>query len=1088
MKLRWKSRWMSAFLVALALFIAMPASVFAIDGVYHAPYGTDDLYDVQVTERLPRDPVAGDTVYLKLTTWPIEAGQATWITWTKNGVTQTVINGTWKYNNGNNSYWEVNMGSFSKGDAVTYTVHANKSGANEKTIGPFSFTVTGWESVASISSYTNSTNHVVLNASPNTGTMSPKINIAFQADDVFRVQLSPKGTATMATGLSNYTFADNTTYYLISTSALKIRIDKNPYKMSVYKPDGTTLIAREYDSTVNRNMAWLTDGSNIIDKVQDNLYSPTSEQFYGFGEHYNNFQKRGYDVDTYVYNQYKNQGSKTYMSIPFFVNTNGYGVYVNSTYYSKFKLATDRSDMYNFTVNTSGASTSMLDYYFVYGSNVKDVISNYSDLTYKPTMLPKWAFGLWMSANEWDRQSEVTTALSNASTNNIPATAVVLEQWSDENTFYIFNDATYTPKTGSAAFSYSDFTFGTKWPNPAQMATDIHNAGMKLVLWQVPIQKYTNYAYTQKDNDESYMISQGYAVGDGNSGQYRLPAGSWFENSLLLDFTSTSAKNWWMSKRAYLFDGVGIDGFKTDGGEMVWGRWLTFNNGKKGDEMRNQYPNDYVAAYNDYAHSKKADSVSFSRSGTSGAQKSQIFWAGDQESTFGAFRDAMHAGLTSSISGVPFWSWDLAGFTGDTYPTAELYKRSIEMAAFSPIMQFHSEKSNPSPSEERSPWNAATRTGDSTVLTTSQKFINARMNLLPYIYSEAKKTSDTGIPLMRAMVVEYPGDTSTFGLTEQYMFGDNLLVAPVVNQGETSKSVYLPAGEWTDFWWGAMRPGSQTISYYASVDDMPVFAKAGAILPMNLNSTYTVGGTIGNDLTNYTNLTFRVFPQGTTSYSWYDGTTTRTITSTEEYNLDKVTVSVPALTVTSTLQVLTKKPSSVTKDGSGLTEYSSVSSLSSASQGWYYDSAAKLAYVKISSGVSARSVVLNGVDKNAYEAEFATLNAVSTNTNHTGYLGTGFVDGFATSGDSVEFQVYAPSAATYSIDVRYSAGGGAGSRAIYKNGVKVTDLSLSATTNWDTWNTATLSTSLNAGLNTIRVQYDSGNSTGINLDNVGIRW
>lgn len=1084
---RWKSRWVSALLAA-ALIAVAPANVYAIDGVYHAPYGIDDLYEIQQTERYPRDPVAGDNVYVKVTTWPVEMGQATWITWKKNGVTQSVINGSWQYNSGNNSYWQIGMGSFSKGDVVEYTVHANKDGTNEKTIGPFTFTVTGWESVASIGSYTDSSNKVVLTGSPNTGTFTPKIGISFQADDVFRVQLSPKGTSTFATGLSNYTFADNTTYYLISTSALKIRIDKNPYKMSVYKPDGTTLIAREYDSTVNRNMAWLTDGNNVIDKVQDHFYSPVSEQFYGFGERYNNFQKRGYDVDNYVYNQYRNQADKTYMSIPFFVNTNGYGVFVNSTYYSKFKMATERSDMYNFTVNTGGASTSMLDYYFVYGSDLKDVISNYTDLTYKPTMLPKWAFGLWMSANEWDRQSEVTSALSNASTNDIPATVVVLEQWSDENTFYIFNDATYTPKTGSAAFSYSDFTFGTKWPNPAQMATDIHNAGMKVLLWQVPIQKYTNYAYTQKDNDESYMISQGYAVGDGSGGQYRLPAGSWFENSLLLDFTNTSAKNWWMSKRSYLFDGIGIDGFKTDGGEMVWGRWLTFNSGKKGDEMRNQYPNDYVAAYNDYAHSKNADSVSFSRSGTSGAQKSQIFWAGDQESTFSAFRDAMHAGLTSSISGVPFWSWDLAGFTGNSYPTAELYKRSIAMAAFSPIMQFHSEKANPSPSEERSPWNAATRTGDSTVLTTSQKFINTRMNLLPYIYSEAKKTSDTGIPLMRAMVVEYPGDTNTYGLTEQYMFGDSLLVAPIVNQGETNKSVYLPAGEWVDFWWGAMRPGSQTISYYAGVDDMPVFVKAGAILPMNLNGTYSVGGTIGNDLASYTKLTFRVFPQGTTSYSWYDGASTKTITSTEEYDLNKVTVSVPALTVTSTLQVLTKKPSSVTKDGTTLTSYSSVANLNSASEGWYYDTAAKLAYVKIASGASARSVVLNGVDKNEYEAEFGTLNAVSTNTNHAGYFGTGFVDGFATSGDYVEFKVYAPSAGTYDIDVRYSAGGGAATRAIYKNGSKVTDLSLPATADWDSWNTASVSTTLNAGMNTIRVQYDAGNSTGINLDNAAIRW
>lgn len=1075
------------FLLMLLLLIAPRAH--AISGVYHLPTGIDDLYSTQSTERSPRDPIAGDNVYLNVTTWPIESGQATWITWTKNGVAQSNIGGSWSYNSGGNTYWSINMGTFAKGDIISYTVHGNKDGVNQQNSGPFTFTVTGWESVSSISSYTNSTNHVVLNATPNTGSMTPKINFSFTADDVIRVQLTPKGTATLATGLSNYTFTDNSTYYILATSKLKVRIDKNPYKMSIFKPDGTTLIGKEYDTATNRNMAWLTNGSTMITKVEDHFYTPSTEQFYGFGERYNNFQKRGSDVETYVYNQYKNQNEKTYMAIPYFVNTNGYGVFVNSTFYSKFRMATERSDMYSFTADTDGSSTSMLDYYFIYGNDLKAVEANYATITSKPTMLPKWAFGLWMSANEWDRQSDVTTAMSNASTNNIPATAVVLEQWSDENTFYIFNDATYTAKTGSQSFAYSDFTFpsGGKWPNPASMAANVHSNGMKLVLWQVPIAKYTSYPYQQKDNDEAYMIAQNYAVGNGSGGQYRLPAGTWFENSLLLDYTNTTAKNWWMGKRSYLFDGVGIDGFKTDGGEMVWGRANTFANGKKGDEMRNQYPNEYVKAYNDYAHSKKSDSVSFSRSGTTGSQTSQIFWSGDMESTFPAFQQAVLAGMTSNISGVPFWSWDLAGFTG-AYPTAELYKRSTEMAAFAPIMQFHSEASNPGISEERSPWNAQARTGDTSIISHFAKYTNTRMNLLPYIYSEAKKTSNTGVPMMRAMVLDYPTDSNTYNLTAQYMFGDNLLVAPVVTEGETSKSVYLPQGDWIDFWFGAQRPGGQTISYYAGVDDLPVFVKAGAILPMNLNANYALGGTIGNSLTSYTNLSFRVYPFGTTTYDWNDdiGGSVKTITSTEQYGLNKETISLPAVPTTATLQVFTTKPTSVTVDATPLTEQTSLASLISNSTGWFYDTVQKFVYVKVSSSVSTRSIVLNGVNKVEYEAEFATLNAVNANTNHTGFTGTGFIEGFATLGDYVQFDVYVKAAGTYTVDLRYSAGTSAASRAIYANGVKITDKALPVTANWDTWNKVSQSLSLNAGKNTIKVSYDATSSAGINLDNIAI--
>ncbi len=1075
--------------IMLILLLLFSTSVFAIDGVWHKPYGIDDLYTVELTERHPRDPVAGENVYINLTTWPIEIGQATWISWTKNGAAQANIGGTWKYNSGNNSYWEVSMGSFNKGDVISYTVKANKDGANEKSIGPFQFTVTGWEHVSSISGYTNNANSVVLNAVPNTGSLTPKINIVFMDEDVFRVQLSPTGTATMATGLSNYTLANFTDYLTMTTTKIQVRIDKNPFRMSVYKADGTTLIARQYDSTLNRNMAWLTNGSTIINKVQDHFYSPATEEFYGFGERYNDFSKRGQDIDTYVHNQYLNQGARTYLSIPFFVNTKGYGIFLNSTYYSKFRLATERSDMYGFTADTGGSSNSMLDYYFIHGNDLNDVIVNYTDITSKPAALPKWTLGLWMSANEWDRQSEVDAAITNANNNNIPATAVVLEQWSDENTFYIFSDATYTAKPGSDAFVYSDFTFPStgRWLNPAVMATNIHNNGMKLILWQVPVLKYTDYAYQQKDNDESYMVSQGYQVGNGSGGSYRTPTGTWFGNSLLLDFTKTLATNWWMSKRAYLFDGVGIDGFKTDGGEMVWGREVSFSNVKKGDEMRNQYPNEYIRGYNEYARSKKSHAVTFSRAGTTGSQKYQIYWAGDQDSTFSAFQDAVRAGMTANISGVPFWSWDLAGFTG-SFPSAELYKRSIAMAAFAPIMQFHSEKANPSPSEERSPWNVASRTADNTVITTSAKFVNTRMNLLPYIFSEAKKTSDTGKPMMRAMVMDYPSDTNTHHLDAQYMFGDHLLIAPIVVQGQTSKSIYLPAGEWIDFYWGVQRPGSRTISYYAGVNDIPVFVKPGAIIPMNLNANYELGGTIGNNLTSYTNLTFRVYPKGSISYQWNDdiGGGVKTISSTEEYGLNKETVSLPPVTSTTTLQVFTTKPSSVTVGGTTLTERTSLSNLISNATGWYYDTVQKFVYVKVGSSTSTRSIVLNGVNKVEYEAEFATLFNVTTNTNHTGYMGTGFVDGFATLDDYVEFDVSVKSAGSYTVKFRYSSGGGNASRAIYVNGSKILDLSLPATANWDTWAAASTTLSLNAGNNTIRVKYDSTNTLGINLDNTAV--
>jgi len=1085
------------FSVFIILFLLLGQSAYAIDGVYHYPYGWDDPYNIQPTEITPRDPMAGDSVTVHITTWPIEPGQTAWVTWSKNGVNQTPVGAAWDYNSGNNTYWKASLGTFAKGDVITYTVHGNKDGANQKDAGPFTFKVTGWESVASLSSYVNSANHIVFSAVPGTGSFTPKINLSFAADDVYRIQLSPNGGGTFATGLNNYTVADNASETWISTSKLKIRMVKNPFRMEVYKPDGTTLIAKEYDSSSNRNLAWATDGGSVISKVEDHLYSPASEAIFGLGEHYDQLNKRGQVVQTYVFNQYKNQasGDRTYMSIPFFVNSAGYGVYVNSTYYSSFDLANSRSDMLGFTVDTGGAASSMLDYYFVGGGDPESVIANYATLTSKPKALPKWAYGLWVSANEWSNQSKVDTVVNNLNTYGIPASSLVLEQWSDENTFYIFNDAQYTPKTGGQTFAYSDFTLpsGGRWPNPQQMATNLHNNGLKLVLWQVPIEKYITGTYAQKDNDEAYMLQQNYEVRDGNGGAYRIPNGSgWFDNSLLLDFTNPSAANWWMSQRAYLFDGVGIDGFKTDGGEMVWGRANTFSNGKKGDEMRNEYPNAYINAYNTYASSKKnGDSVTFSRSGTRNAQQNQIFWAGDQESSFTAFQQAMKAGLSAGISGVPFWTWDMAGFSGDV-PSVELYKRGFEMSTFAPIMQFHSEKADPSQnngySAERTPWNIQSRYGDTTVVPQFTKYANIRYNLLPYIFSEGTKAANTGVPMMRALALEYPNDSQTYNLSSEYLFGGSLLVAPVINQGETNKDVYLPQGDWIDFWYGAQRPGGRHISYNADVSTIPVFVKAGSILPLNLNAQYELGGAIGNSMTSYNNLTFRIYPYGTTTYDWNDdvGGSVKTITSTEQYGSNQVTVNLPAIASTKTLQVYTTLPSSVTLGGSPLSSYSTLSGLIAASSGWFYDPVQKLVYVKAGSSSAAQTIVLNGVNKAEYEAEFAAQTNVTVNTNHAGYTGTGFVDGFAEVGDAVSFDISVKTASTYTIKLRYSCAAGNATRAIYVNGSKVTDLTLPQTANWDTWGAASLSVSLNAGMNTVNVAYDSGNTLGINLDNAAV--
>jgi alpha-glucosidase (family GH31 glycosyl hydrolase) len=980
--------------LVFTLLAAPPAHANTLDGVWHNPYGADELYATQPTERSPRDPMAGDNVTVRATTWPVAPGQSVWVTWSVNGVAQTPRGASWDYNSGNNTYWKLDLGSFARGDVVEYTVHADVNGGGQRSSGPSSFTTTSWSTVTDVTSVVDNGTSVDIVTGDSAGDFTPKVRFAFPRLDGFDVQIAPTGAGLELSGLPDYTVTDGASQVEIATDELVLRIDKNPYRLSVYEGDGTTLITRQYDPAVFRNIGWASDGETTVTRIEDHFLTPTGERFEGFGERYDRLDHRGTDVHNYVYNQYQDQGAtrRTYYSVPYFANSAGYGIHVPSTRYAIFNLATHLDDMAGFTVDTGGALDSTLTYQFFTGDQT-EMLDDFTAETGRPLLPPKWAFGLWGSANEWNNQAEVEAWLDQVESSGIPHSVLVLEQWSDEATFYLWKDAQYTPTDGSTPLQYDDLTFpsGGAWSDPKQMIAEAHAQNVKVLLWQIPVLKenFTSNPATapqQHLNDKAYAQAQGYLVDDGTGQPYRIPTGQWFGDSTVPDFTDAEATDWWMDKRRYLVEELGVDGFKTDGSEALFGRDLIVSDGRRGDEMHNAYPNEYTSAYNDFVQETTgADGTIFSRAGTSGGQSESIFWAGDQASTFGAFQEAVRAGQSAGQSGVPFWAWDLGGFTG-SFPSAELYLRSTAQAVFSPIMQYHSEKADPSPSEERTPWNVQARTGNTTVVPTFARYANVRMNLVPYLYTEADDSATTGVPMMRAMSLAFPDDPDAAQYDQQYMFGSQLLVAPITNQGQTVKDVYLPAGEWYDFWNGGRASGEGVKMYDAGPDGIPVYARAGAVIPLNLNDAYEVGGTIGNDVESYDNLVFRVYPSGESSYEYFEDQANahRRIDVSADRAARTVEVSAPALTTASTFQVSGTKPDTVTVAGSALPEVNSVSALAASTEAWYWDAKQQLTYVKVGASTGERTILLLGVDKAGYEAEFAGHTAVSTNADHPG--------------------------------------------------------------------------------------------------------
>lgn len=566
-----------------------------------------------------------------------------------------------------------------------------------------------------------------------------------------------------------------------------------------------------------QRVEWLTDGQRKR-RVRLSFPAQPDERFFGLGERFNALDQRGNILDVRVYEQYKNQGKRTYLPIPFLLSSAGYGLFVQSNRWMQFDLAASTPDQWTLEADLGPDET--LSLHGFSGADPLAIIAQFTNLTGPAALPPEWSFGLWMSSNEWNSQERVEREVQTSLDHGIQPSVVVIEAWSDETTFYIWNDAEYDSKPGADAFRYSDFRFPAagKWPNPKHMVDWLHDNGMKLLLWQIPVLKVLEKPHPQHEADRAHFEQSGFGVREADGSLHQVRP-FWFRNGYIWDVTNPAERDWWLGKRAYLLDDLGVDGFKTDGGEHMWGSQTRFADGRQGDELWNTYPQEYTAAYYDVTQAKR-QGVTFSRAGFVGSQRAPLHWAGDENSTWEAFRHSILAGLNAGISGIPFWGWDFAGFSGEI-PTAELYLRGTAMAVFCPIMQYHSEY-NPQriPSRDRTPWNIEERTGDPRIIPLFKQFADLRERLRPYIWQEAQHSAATGEPMMQALRLWYP-QASDY----QYFFGRDLLVCPVVEPGQETWSCYLPPGQWYDFWTNQALTGDQVVVVEAPLDRIPVFSR-----------------------------------------------------------------------------------------------------------------------------------------------------------------------------------------------------------------------------------------------------------------------
>jgi len=589
---------------------------------------------------------------------------------------------------------------------------------------------------------------------------------------------------------------------------------------------------------------------------------------YGLGERFDQVNQKGRTVTAEVTEKFCNQGNVSYCPIPFFFTNNNFGLFID-TY-----TVTNYSFYNEMIIRINKDSKGQLPIiYFFYGSPA-EILMNYSKITGNPVMVPKWSFGPWMSANRWHSEEEVITQLENMKKYKMPYTVMVVEAWSDEATFYRFQE-------------------DGKWEDPEGLIRLLQENGVHLILWQIPVIKKMDHNERHEilDQDWAYAVENNLCIRNLDGTPYTIPENHWFAGSLLPDFTNEETVRWWFDKRQYLLS-MGVDGFKTDGGEFVLRDDCFAKDGSTGLELRNQYAADYVEAYSNFVGK---DRILFSRAGYKGQQKFPMQWAGDQMSTWEEFKHILTAGLSIGLSGVPFWGFDIAGFAGPM-PGLNLYERATQLAVFAPVMQWHSEPVGGQYADilavkpgvnDRSPWNVSILYEDAKVLERLGFHYNLRMNLLPYLYNLALHSSVTGLPMMKHLILEYPNDRNVYDTEDCYMLGD-LLIAPILEEGKTMRNVYLPEGNWTGLWpmkavnADALKANNRTgangsetdtslklkgkASYLidSGQDRIPIFIRDGGCLALNLDQTLELGSDVGNKTGDYHILCFYIAgPDGT---------------------------------------------------------------------------------------------------------------------------------------------------------------------------------------------------------------------------------
>lgn len=760
----------------------------------------------------------------------------------------------------------------------------------------------------------------------------------------------------------NLNVEDKGAYYEFSTEKLTVRVNKAQFSMIYLDKEGNVLCENQADS-----FGWNDENELIVNnKISD------GEQFWGLGEKTESFNRTGEKLIMWSTDYLGAQADAGraeegngcwYSSDPHYISSKGYAIYFDNTSRTQFDLGATDSNTCSFgTMNP--AAEGELCYYFIGGDDMKDLTNSFTDLTGKSFFGPEWAYGN-MQCHYGYTQDRILEVAETYREKQIPCDVLFSDiEW-------------YQNQCSPTEWNH------TNYPNPDAMLATIKNQGYRFGLIDDP----NVSASTTSQDDYTVGVANNYFIRntEGIIEQANWPWGGADGNAVsgmsgVTDFFNPYAAKWWGDLHNKVLN-QGVEAFWLDMNEPAryQPNWAFYNQEGKSFGNIEELHNAYALMHQKAMYNKVSEDNSRpflqTRSSFTGSHRYASPWTGDIRSDYDSMSQQLRLGLSLSMSGFNYWGFDIGGFYGNF--TDDEYKRWVELSTFIPVHRFHYANWNEGDGNGqcytttgKEPWNFGCEE-------IARDQINLRYQLIPYMYSctadsvigtglEGDGTKGTGIPLTRAMVMEYFDDENTYNLDTQFMCGPSLLVAPVV-EAATTKEVYFPEGTWYDYSDGITTYTTGNITYNAPIDKLPLFVKEGAILPMMPVMQYVGEKPIDQ-------LTLDVYPlveNGTSSFVYYedDGTTQdylngeyatttynctvnnsadqRSLTFTTGMRTGKYSNSVADRNYMIQIHKMAYEDTAVKVDGNALESLDSLEALNAATQGFFVDPTTQICYVKL---------------------------------------------------------------------------------------------------------------------------------------------